>query len=232
MIFSVQDRLFDAFPDLQIGILVAKVENTRYGEDILEPAIERIRTQFKDVDYHDDPRVIVWRQAFEKVRMSPDSFKSSLEYLLSRALRGGVFPRVNPLVDLYTAVSLEFLLPVGGHDISCIDGNMVLGFANGDERFTPIEGGEEEVVTKGEVIYRDDIAALTRGWIYKQSNKDRVSADTKSVIVPIDMLDSHTWPAIESIMDRIHCYLRDNGGGQVVYRNTVSRATPAAEFVI
>jgi DNA/RNA-binding domain of Phe-tRNA-synthetase-like protein len=232
MIFSVQDRLFDAFPDLHVGVLVAKVENTRYGEDILESVLDRIRDTFKDSDHRTDPRVLAWRQAFHRLRMPTDSFVSSTEYLLSRALKGGVFPRVNPIVDLYTAVSLEYLIPVGGHDITCIEGNMALGFAAGNEHFTPIEGGEEEFVPKDEVIYRDDGGALTRGWVYKQSNKDRVSADTKAVFIPVDLLDPRLWPSISTILDRIQDYLHANGCGRVIYRATVSKGSPTLEFAI
>ena len=232
MIFSVQDRLFDVFPDLHVGVLVAKVENTRYGEDILELVLDRTRNTFKDTDYHDDPRVLAWRHAFDRLRMPADSFVSSIEYLLARALKGSVFPRVNPIVDLYTAVSLEYLIPVGGHDITSIDGEIVLGFADGDEHFSPIEGGEEEFVPKDEVIYKDENTALTRGWIYKQSNKDRVSADTRLVFMPVDLLDPRLWPSMTTILDRIEDYLHVTGSSRVVYRNTVSRNAPTAEFAV
>jgi hypothetical protein len=46
VIFSVDERLFDAFPGLKIGVLVCGVDNTTYGGDILDPILARIRAGF------------------------------------------------------------------------------------------------------------------------------------------------------------------------------------------
>jgi DNA/RNA-binding domain of Phe-tRNA-synthetase-like protein len=147
-----------------------------------------------------------------------------------RALKGGVFPRVNPLVDLYNAVSLEFLVPMGGHDISPLDGNIFLGFADGSEPFTPMEGGEEELAEKGEVVYKDDRSVLTRRWVWRQSSKDKVTADTKSVFMPIDVMEGLSPTLTEEVMEGVTAYLRDNGNGEVLYRDILSREKRSAEF--
>jgi DNA/RNA-binding domain of Phe-tRNA-synthetase-like protein len=232
MIFLVEDRLFDFFPSLQIGILVAKVDNTRYGDDVLEPVLTRIRNDLGDRDFHSDPRISEWTTAFNKLGMTQKSLITSMEFLIGRALKGGIFPRVNPVVDLLSAASLNFLVPIGSHDISAIDGNIVLGFSRGDERFTPIEGGEDEIVGKGEVIYKDNSCALTRGWVSRQSNKDRVSSDTTSLFIPVDILDHAVWPPVGQILDQLDVYLHGIEGAEISYRNVVDRKSPAAEFTI
>jgi DNA/RNA-binding domain of Phe-tRNA-synthetase-like protein len=38
--------------------------------------------------------------------------------------------------------------------------------------------GEQETVEKGEVIVKDDSDALTRRWLWKRSNKDRIESET------------------------------------------------------
>jgi DNA/RNA-binding domain of Phe-tRNA-synthetase-like protein len=232
MIFSVEDRLFDFFPSLRIGILIAKVDNTRYGDDVLEPVLTRIRNDLGGRDFHFDPRISHWTTAFKKLGMTQKPLATSVEFLIDRALTRGIFPRINPVVDLLSAVSLDFLVPIGSHDISSLDGNIVLGFSRGDERFTPIEGGEEEIVGKGEVVYKDSRSALTRGWVSRQSNKDRVSSDTTSVFMPVDILDYEAWPPVEQILDQLGVYLSDLGGTEISYRNVVDRKSPAAEFTI
>ena len=55
MIFSVDDRLFDVFPELRIGVLVCSVDNTKYGEDILKPALAGIRAGFGYEKAQDHP---------------------------------------------------------------------------------------------------------------------------------------------------------------------------------
>jgi DNA/RNA-binding domain of Phe-tRNA-synthetase-like protein len=232
VIFSVDEKLFDFFPNLQIGILVVKIDNTRYGEDILDSVLERIKSSFQNSDFRLDPCISAWPRAFERLGMTHKHFISSVEFLIDRALKIGIFPRVNPIVDLLTAVSLEFLVPVGSHDISTIDGNIVLGFSRGYERFTPMEGGEDEIVGKGEVVYKDNNSALTRGWVCRQSNKDRVSADTTSVFMSVDILDYTVSGPAEPILDRLETCLNDNEGAKISYRNIASRKSSAAEFTI
>ena len=65
--------------------------------------------------------------------MSLTKYPSSLESLLRRALKGGPFPRFNPIVDLCNAMSLKYLVPIGGHAINGIDGDIRLTFADGTE---------------------------------------------------------------------------------------------------
>jgi DNA/RNA-binding domain of Phe-tRNA-synthetase-like protein len=232
MIFSVEDRLFEYFPGLALGVLVVMVDNTRYGDDILESSLIRVRAAFSSQRIEEHSHVKVWREAFAKVGMSEGPYRSSIESLLFQASKGGVFPRVNPLVDLYTAVSLEFIVPVGGHDISALDGDIRLGFARGSEPFSPMEGGEDEVAEPGEVIYRDDCSVLTRGWVWRQSNKDRVSADSTFVFVPIDIMDGLSWTVADDVTESIIAYLHDNKSGEAVYRDILNRQKTFAEFTI
>ena len=232
MIFTVDDRLFEVFPDLRIGFLVCRVDNTRYGEDLLEAALARIRTGFGYEKPQDHPNVKAWRQAFNRLGISAAKYQSSIESLVRRALKGGVFPRVNPLVDLYNAISLEFLVPMGGHDLKALDGNIFLGFASGGEPFTPMEGGEDEAAEKGEVVYKDDRSVLTRRWVWRQSNKDKVTADTKSVFMPVDVLGGLPSSLPGDVMDRVSAYLRDNGSGEVLCRDILSAEKRSLEFVI
>ena len=117
MIFSVDEKLFDLFPELQIGVLICKIENKRYGEDRLEAVLDDIRAGFGYEKPQDHPHIKAWRDAFTKLGISASKYHSSIESLLRRALKGGPFPRINPVVDLYNAVSLKYLVPMGGHAI-------------------------------------------------------------------------------------------------------------------
>jgi len=152
MRFLVEGRLFETFPRLRIGVLVVEVDNRRGFHDRLESTVEEIRERFPFERPQDHPHIRAWRDAFSKVGISPSKFYSSTEALLRRALKGGPFPKVNPLVDLYNAISLKYLVPIGGHALEPIEGDIHLCFAKGKETFVPMHGGEREVVEEGEVI--------------------------------------------------------------------------------
>jgi DNA/RNA-binding domain of Phe-tRNA-synthetase-like protein len=192
MYFSVQKELFDLLPDLTIGMVVATgVDNTHLSkeiDDLLTQAIEGLRKNFVADKAQEHPKIKPWRAAFSKLGISGSKFPSSIESMARRILRGDPFPKINPLVDLYNSISLRYLVPMGGHDLDTLKGNIYLRFAEGWEPFTPLGGGETVVVPKGELVYRDDQEVLTRNWVWRQCEKDKATDKTKNIFIPIDVL--------------------------------------------
>lgn len=192
MFFSIQRELFDILPDLSIGVVVVKgVDNTRLSreiDDLLVRAVEEMKRNFVGDKAQDHPRIKPWRTAFSKLAISGSKFPSSIESMARRILKGDPFPKINPLVDLYNGVSLRFLVPMGGHDLDTIVGNIHLRFAEGWEPFTSMGGMETVTVPKGELVYRDDREVLTRNWVWRQCEKDKATEKTKNIFIPIDVL--------------------------------------------
>ena len=192
MHFSIQGELFHILPDLTIGMVVAMgVDNTHPSkeiENLLNQAIEAMKRNFIVDKAQEHPRIKPWRTAFSKLSISGSKFPSSIESMAKRVLRGDPFPRINPLVDLYNSVSLKYLVPMGGHDLNTLKGNIYLKFAEGWEPFAPMGGGETAIVPKGELVYRDDQEVLTRNWVWRQCEKDKATEETKNIFIPIDVL--------------------------------------------
>jgi len=170
MLFSVDEKLFNLFPALKIGVLICEIRNTEYGEDGLDAVIENLRSGFQYEKPQEHPNIKVWREAFGKLGISASKYYSSIESLLRRVLKGGPFPRINPVVDLYNAVSLKHLVPMGGHAISPLEGDVALCFAKGGESFVPMDSGDVETVDANEVVYKDSKEVLTRRWVWRQCN--------------------------------------------------------------
>ncbi len=193
MYFSIQKELFHILPHLTIGMVVAAgVDNThpsREIETLLSNTIEEMKRNFIVDKAQEHPRIKPWRMAFSKLSISGSKFPSSIESMAKRTLRGDPFPRINPLVDLYNSVSLKYLVPMGGHDLNTIKGNIYLQFAEGWEPFVPMGGGETVTVPKGELVYRDDQEVLTRNWVWRQCEKDKATEETKNIFIPIDVLE-------------------------------------------
>jgi len=232
MIFSVEDKLFSIFPELKIGVLVCEIENRRYGEDRFEAILDEIRTNFPYKNPQGHPHIKVWRDAFTKLGISASKHYSSIESLLRRVLKGGPFPRISPVVDLYNEISLKYLVPMGGHAIMPIEGDISLCFAEGDETFIPMDGGEPEIVDKGEVIYKDGKEVLTRRWVWRQCNKDKVTVDTTSVFIPIDVMEGLSEGLCEKIIDDMGQVLLQNGYGRVMHKEILTRNKLSTQFSI
>jgi DNA/RNA-binding domain of Phe-tRNA-synthetase-like protein len=192
MFFSIQRELFDILPDLSIGVVVVKgVDNTRFSreiDDLFVRAVEEMKRNFVGDKAQDHPRIKPWRTAFSKLGISGSKFQSSIESMARRILKGDPFPKINPLVDLYNGVSLRFLVPMGGHDLDTIVGNIHLRFAEGWEPFTSMGGMETVTVPKGELVYSDEREVLTRNWVWRQCEKDKATEKTKNIFIPIDVL--------------------------------------------
>jgi DNA/RNA-binding domain of Phe-tRNA-synthetase-like protein len=149
---------------------------------------------------------------------------------LRRALKGGPFPRINPVVDLYNAISLKNLVPMGGHAIPPLEGNISLCFAQGGEMFIPMDGGEAETADKDEVVYKDGKEILTRRWVWRQCNKDRVTVDTTSIFIPIDVMEGLEAGLCEKVMDEMEQNLSRNGYGRVVHKDILIKDRLSTEF--
>jgi DNA/RNA-binding domain of Phe-tRNA-synthetase-like protein len=235
MQFSIQKELFDILPDLTIGMVMAMgVDNTRSSREIetlLSQAIEEMKRNFIVDKAQEHPRIKPWRTAFSKLSISGSKFPSSIESMAKRILRGDPFPRINPLVDLYNSVSLRYLVPMGGHDLNTIKGNIYLKFAEGWEPFTPMGGGETMIVPKGELVYRDDQEVLTRNWVWRQCEKDKATEKTKNIFIPIDVLGEvgreHAEKIVRELSELIPRYL-----GVTLFSDILNKEKPSVEFSI
>jgi len=235
MFFSIQKDLFDILPDLTIGVVVAKgVDNTCLSteiDELLVRAVEEMKKNFVGDKAQDHPRIRPWRTAFSKLGISGSKFPSSIESMARRILKGDPFPKINPLVDLYNGVSLRFLVPMGGHDLNTVEGNIYLRFAEGWEPFTSMGGVETVTVPKGEVVYRDDQEVLTRNWVWRQCEKDKATEKTKNIFIPIDVLgEVGKERADEIILELSQLIPRYLGG--TLFSSVLTKEKPSVEFQI
>ena len=235
MLFSIQKELFDILPDLTIGMVVAKgVDNTHSSQeidDLLPHAVEEMKKNFAGDKAQEHPRIKPWRTAFTKLGISGSKFPSSIESMARRVLKGDPFPQINPLVDLYNSVSLRFFVPMGGHDLDTLEGNIHLRFTEGWEPFTPMGGGETVTVPKGELVYRDDREVLTRNWVWRQCEKDKAVEKTRNIFIPIDVLGEVGRERADEIIlelsQLIPRYLRGT-----LFSSILTSDKPAIEFQI
>ncbi len=137
---------------------------------------------------HDLPEVAVWREAFHAFGVKPREARSSVEALLRRVPTG--LPRIDRLTDVYNAVSLLHLVPLGGEDLTGYVGPARLVTAAGDETFDTVADGVPTLhtVAAGEVVWRDDVGATCRRWNWRQCVRTRLSVTTTDALFIIDGL--------------------------------------------
>ncbi|WP_030931051.1 B3/4 domain-containing protein [Streptomyces sp. NRRL S-646] len=164
--------------------------STEESSALLDEAAARLATRLDGRAPHEDPHMAAWREIYTAFGSKPSRTRNSAEALAKRALSDAGLPRINLLVDLYNAISVAHLIPVGGEDTDRIRGGMRLVRATGDEDFVTVAGGEEVVEhpDAGEVVWRDDAGVTCRRWNWRQGPRTRLTEDTVAGIFLLESL--------------------------------------------
>jgi DNA/RNA-binding domain of Phe-tRNA-synthetase-like protein len=160
------------------------------GSALLDDAARRLAARLDGRAPHEDPHMAAWRETYTAFGSKPSRTRNSAEALAKRALSGAGPPRINLLVDLYNAISVAHLIPVGGEDIDRVQGGMRLVRATGEEDFVTVTGGEEAVEhpDAGEVVWRDDQGVTCRRWNWRQGPRTRLTERTTSGIFLLESM--------------------------------------------
>jgi DNA/RNA-binding domain of Phe-tRNA-synthetase-like protein len=164
--------------------------STEESSALLDDAARRLAVRLGGRAPHEDPHMAAWREIYTAFGSKPSRTRNSAEALAKRALSDSGLPRINLLVDLYNAISVAHLIPVGGEDADHIQGGMRLVRATGDEDFVTVVGGEEVVEhpDAGEVVWRDEAGVTCRRWNWRQGPRTRLTEETGSGIFLLESL--------------------------------------------
>ncbi|MFD8481625.1 B3/4 domain-containing protein [Kitasatospora sp. NPDC059673] len=183
----------EAFPGTRIALIAARGIRGTEPWPATAAALERLEGQLADGDWRpageDDPRIGVWHAAYRAFGTNPRRMRPSVDALGRRLAKQGVLPRINPAVDSYNVVSVRHGLPAGAFDLAAVQGEVVIGFADGSEEFTPLgEPGTVERPKEGEVIYRDAAGVLTRHWNHRDAHRTRVTEHSADALFLLETL--------------------------------------------
>ncbi|MFH0791721.1 MAG: phenylalanine--tRNA ligase beta subunit-related protein [bacterium] len=193
MKFIIQKEIFENFDGLTVGFIIAKnIDNRGQSPEInglLRSVEKKVTEEFSGfASPSEHPNIIPWRQAYKKFGSDPHDFRCSSEALVRQVLKGNEIRHINKLVDIYNYISLKYVVTVGGEDIEKTKGDIVLGFALGDEPFTRLGGEENEPPSAGEVIYKDELGVLCRRWNWWEADRTKLTEETKNAIIVIEGL--------------------------------------------
>ena len=178
-------------------------------------ATVRQQTTLENIAEH--PRIKPWREAYKAFGAKPSEYRSSVEGMARRALRNDELPSINTLVDIGNIVSLQYLVPVGGHSMDELTQDIALRFATGDEDFTPFGSTETEHPLPGEVIFVEGNTVLTRRWTWRQANHTLTLPETRSIEINIDRLPPVEMEEVYAIASEVMALVSEFCGGRLRY---------------
>jgi DNA/RNA-binding domain of Phe-tRNA-synthetase-like protein len=187
----VDPEIRQTWPAYQAAVVIAQDVRNGPTDEASEALLSSAEQAARDSGLEraaDDPRIAAWRAVFSEFGSKPSRYPCSAESLLARVLKGESLPRINALVDTYNAVSLRYVIPVGGEDLDEL---------RGDLRLVRAEDGE--------VVWRDDEGVTCRRWNWRQEPRTRLTeATTRAFFVfdrlpPQDALDA----AVEELTEHL-----------------------------
>jgi DNA/RNA-binding domain of Phe-tRNA-synthetase-like protein len=112
---------------------------------------------------------------------------------------------IDPVVDLYNAISIQYAVPVGGENFAAYVGAPRLVVADGTERFDTMKDGAlaHESPEVGEVVWRDDIGVTCRRWNWRQGVRTRLSSDAKLMWFILESLPAMPLDALHEAGDQL-----------------------------
>ena len=152
-----------------------------------------------------EAHLAAWAETFRKFGAKPQRTPCSAEALRKRVLRDGSLPSLDPIVDLYNAISIEYAIPVGGENIEAYVGCPRLVVADGTEPFDTMKEGAPafEYPDPGEVVWRDDKGVTCRRWNWRQGVRTRLGADAKSMWFILESLPAMPLEALTEAGDKL-----------------------------
>jgi lysyl-tRNA synthetase class 2 len=224
--FRIEPGIFDNFPGLLIGVVIASEVNNREGSSDLTAKIEQLQAEIRDrYDIRtlaECPKIQNWRNAYTLFGAKPKKHRSSVENLYRMTLEGRDLRPISKLVDIYNYVSLMHMVPVGGDDLAKVEGEIVLRFARGDEPFFPLGSGDFQTAREGEVIYADDREVLCRRWNWRESDKSKMTERTKDVLLVSEGLPPVTAEDMKRVVEDLARLVGKYCGGRI--RREILRA--------
>ncbi|AIS08705.1 hypothetical protein LACWKB8_0395 [Lactobacillus sp. wkB8] len=184
----VDNTFWSIFPQAKIYTLVVNdlnnhiLDNSDKYQIMLNQAETEAKQYLTAKEFKDNIVIAEWREVLSKFKKKKGA-RSSIEALLKRVSQGKVFNPINPLVDIYNSVSLEYAVPCGGEDLDQIAGQMHLGVASGNEDFYPLGAEKSDPPRAGEVIYYDENGAVCRSLNWRDGKRTMLTEDTTNAIL-------------------------------------------------
>ena len=234
MRISIAD-ITNAFPDYRVAFVVAEgltiaPERPAALDALIAAREEAARARWSGTELSQIPGIAAWRAAYKGFGIKQTRYRSSVERLVKNVLAGRPLARVNAFVDLYNAVSLAHVLPLGADDLAHVTPPLAFRYARAGDSFVDMaeaeEGGGPEAPKPGEVVYADAAHVLCRRWNWRQDARSLITPRTTRAVVTVQANGAGDVAAgAQDLIDLIGKFC--GGRYQVM---TLDRARPIADL--
>ena len=213
-----KDDFWGLFPDCKIGIVICKGITNEYHndevkyEELIREGERKALTFLTEPNFTDNRVIKDWREAYMKFKTKKGA-RCAIEALMKRISKENHLGTINPIVDIYNSVSLSHAMPCGGEDIDCLEGNLLLTKADGDEMFYVIGGENNEPPLTEELIYKDDAGAVCRCWTWREAERTMLTEKTKNAMLCCELIDLERYEELMEVLTDLKREVESRLGG-------------------
>ena len=202
---SIDSRLVGIAPGfraLSIQVEAAPITQPEVAPAALAQVCQQMLND--DVPWAEN-HLAAWDEVFKAFGAKPKRTPCSASALRKRVMRDGSLPPLDPVVDVYNAISIRYAIPVGGENLAAYSGAPRLTLADGSEPFDTFKEGEPVVENPepGEVIWRDDLGVTCRRWNWRQGIRTRLDSQAQSMWFILESLPSMPLAALQEAGDEL-----------------------------
>ncbi|RAI72524.1 hypothetical protein DOZ80_03010 [Pseudomonas fluorescens] len=193
-------ELAPGFRAVSVVVEAAPIVNPGVAAQAMERAYKAVESNAHEWA---DAHLAAWAETFRKFGVKPQRTPCSAEALLRRVKKDGQLPAIDPVVDLYNAISIQYAIPVGGENFEAYTGMPRLTIADGSEEFDTMKNGEPtfESPDAGEVVWRDDKGVTCRRWNWRQGVRTRLDAHAQQMWFILESLPEMPIEALNAAAD-------------------------------
>lgn len=226
--FEVKGEFWNKFPEGQIEVLVIRgIDNSKVDNDMeakLASASKLAKQYVAEETFTNNQVISDWRRAFSSIKTKKGA-RSSIEALLKRVSKDQTFNPINPLVDIYNCISLEYGVPCGGEDINKLEGGLFLGEAKGGEEFIPLGADESSPALETEMIYYDDIGAVCRSLNWREAKRTMLTSETTDAVFVLEAVYAHQVENVQLASSTLKKELEEYFGVNVTTHSLTSKSS-------
>lgn len=235
---TIDEKIIESYPNVEIGYVVAKINVSKEQNDAIDALKLSLFEMMNDNGLAKNtlaahPDVQRWRATFKQFGVKPKQFKCSLEALARRVISSKGDPKqlwnINNIVDTYNAVSVLTMHPMGGYDIAKLQGNLELRYAKEDETFLGLGMKEPEKMDPRHVIYADDEKITCWLWNFRDAQASCIDMQTEYAIFFIDDAFGAEFMSVETAVSAFSEHLKQ-AGSDILLTGVINKETPTWEF--
>ena len=184
-IIEIESTITDICPNLQIGLIRAKVTNSATPDELwneIAAACDETNKKYQLPDINKRPAIAATRAIYKAFGKDPNRYRVASEALCRRIVKNLGIYKINALVDLINLVSIKSGYPISGLDADKIVGDTLkMGIGQAGEHFNGIGRGALNI--EGIPVYRDSIGGVAT----PTSDEERTKIDTETTTVQINI---------------------------------------------